>query len=321
MPEPDAPSLVFGAMASPVLHDIPEPHCIQGFKPFVDALVAQGFSCATKPEATFAQSFVKLGRHKDVNRLRFAQAWAFTQVDGFIVVSGDKTEGVEALIKELKAHMDLEGVLPKSHGKVFWVRRLEDNAPPADWLSGAEPSVNKDGFATFAGVFSADKVDEGSKLLAAHLDGTAKGRVADLGAGWGYLSKQILDCSPKIDQLDLFEAEAAALEAAKLNVTDERAAFHWEDVTNLGGFDNSFDQVISNPPFHESRKSEPALGQAFIETSARILKGSGRLLMVANRQLPYEKSLEKAFRSVEKLADEKGYKVIVARNPRPVKRR
>lgn len=313
--------MVLGAVPSTILHEIPEPHCIQGMKPFYDVLVQQGFSCATKPEALFAQSFVKLSRHKDVNRLRVAQAWAFTKEGGYIVVSGDKTEGVEALIKELKTHLALDGVLPKSHGKVFWLKRGNDGAPPVTWLAGAEPSQNKDGYATFAGVFSADRIDEGSKLLAEHLDGTAKGRVADLGAGWGYLSKQVLESSPNIEQLDLFEAEAAALEAAKLNVTDQRAVFHWEDVTNLSGFDGSFDQVISNPPFHETRKSEPALGQKFIEKAARILKGSGRLLLVANRQLPYERSLEQGFRSVEKLAESKGYKVIVARNPRPIKRR
>lgn len=312
---------MLGAVPSPILHDIPEPHCIQGFKPSVDALVQQGFRCEAKPEGMFAQSFVKLSRHKDVNRLRLAQAWAFTQEGGYIVVSGDKTEGVEALIKALKPHLDLDGVLPKSHGKVFWFRRGSEQGVPLDWVSGGQPSTNKDGFATFAGVFSADGIDEGSRLLAEHVDGTAKGRVADLGAGWGYLSKQILDGSPNIDQLDLFEAEAAALEAAKLNVTDPRAKFHWEDVTTLSGFDNSFGQVISNPPFHETRKSEPALGQKFIETSARILKTSGRLLLVANRQLPYEKSLEQAFRSVEKLAESKGYKVIVARNPRLTKKR
>ena len=34
--------------------------------------------------------------------------------------------------------------------------------------------------------------------------------------------------------------------------------------------------------------------------------------MVANRNLPYEQTLEKAFRKVVKLADEGGYKVLEA---------
>ena len=317
----DDPSLVLGAVPSPVLSELSEPLCIQSFKPYYDALTAQGLSCDTKPSGTFTQSFVKLSRHKGVNRLRVAQAWALTQDGGTIVVSGDKTEGVEALIKDLKKLMTLDGVLPKSHGKVFWMTRTDSAGPPLDWLAGAEPSKNKDGFATAAGVFSAEKADIGSKLLAEHLDPNAKGLVADLGAGWGYLSKQLLERASAVEQLDLFEAEATALEMAKLNVTDPRAAFHWEDVTNMTGFENSYNLVISNPPFHESRKSEPQLGQKFIEKAARILKRSGVLMMVANRQLPYERALQDQFRTVEKVADSSGYKVIVARNPRPVKQR
>ena len=320
MPEPVGPTLVIGALPSQVLNTLPEPHCVQSFKPYHDAITAQGITCATKPEGQFAQSFVKLSRHKDVNRLRTAQAWAHTHVGGIVIISGDKTEGVEALLKDLKKQIALDGVLPKSHGKVFWMRRTDAISPPVDWLAGAEPSKNKDGFATMAGVFSADKIDRGSKLLAEHLT-DAKGIVADLGAGWGYLSHTLLKQSPEIARLDLFEAEATALDAARLNVTDPRAEFHWEDVTNMTGFENSYDLVISNPPFHESRKSEPQLGQKFIEKAARILKRSGVLMMVANRQLPYERTLEQQFKITENLADSSGYKVIVARNPRPVKRR
>ena len=311
---------MIGALPSAVLDELPSPHCIQGFKPYHDQLQVRGFSCATAPDAQYPQSFVKLSRHKDVNRLRVAQAWAHTIDGGPIVVSGDKTEGVEALIKELKAHTTLDGVLPKSHGKVFWLTRSAANTPPPEWLRGTEPTKNKDGFATVAGVFSADKIDEGSKLLTAHLDKNTKGSVADLGAGWGYLSKHLLDLAPNISHLDLFEAEAAALNVAKLNVTDPRAAFHWQDVPNMVGFENSYDLVISNPPFHETRKSEPHLGQKFIEKAARILKRSGTFLMVANRQLPYERVLQEQFRTTEQVADRGGYKVIVARNPLPVKR-
>lgn len=317
----ESPSLVIGGLPSPALEHIPEPLCVQSFKPYVDSLEARGIATSLAPVALVERSFVKLSRFKGLNRFRFAQAWAFTQTGGHVVVSGDKTEGVESLIKELKKHLPLEHVLPKSHGKVFWVQKTDAEGVPAEWLTLADPQTNKDGYKTASGIFSSDKIDLGSAQLADTFDETLKGNVADLGAGWGYLSHRLLATSEKVKELHLFEAEATALEMAKLNVTDQRASFHWEDVAGLKGFDNSFDLVISNPPFHETRKSEPDIGKAFIETAARILRSSGRLLMVANRQLPYEETLDQKFRSVEKLSETKGYKIIMAKNPRPRKLR
>ena len=53
------------------------------------------------------------------------------------------------------------------------------------------------------------------------LDGQAE-RIVDLGAGWGFLARAIL-ARDGVRQLDLVEAEAAALDCARRNVTDPRA--------------------------------------------------------------------------------------------------
>ena len=55
------------------------------------------------------------------------------------------------------------------------------------------------------------------------------------------------------------------------------------------------DAVVMNPPFHEGRKADPELGQAFIEAAAGMLGAKGKLYMVANRHLPYEETLERLF--------------------------
>ena len=75
---------------------------------------------------------------------------------------------------------------------------------------------------------------------------------------------------------------------------------------------NPYDWVIMNPPFHSGRAAEPALGQRFIEVASSTLPRGGRLLMVANRNLPYEQILEKTFRRVEKLSERDGFKVFEA---------
>jgi 16S rRNA (guanine1207-N2)-methyltransferase len=165
-------------------------------------------------------------------------------------------------------------------------------------------------------MFSPEHADPGSQRLAAAVGGRLSRRVADLGAGWGWLARSALASNPDITRLDLYEAEATAVEAARANVTDPRARFHWSDVAALGAEAGPYDAVITNPPFHHGRRAEPDLGAAFIQTAARILRPQGRLMMVANRQLPYEATLAAAFRQVDRLEEAGAYKVILAERPR-----
>ena len=71
--------------------------------------------------------------------------------------------------------------------------------------------------------------------------------------------------------------------------------------------------VVMNPPFHDGGAEDRSLGAAFIAAAARALKPGGRLLMVANRHLPYEAPLREAFGKVALLAETGGYKVHEAR--------
>ena len=131
-----------------------------------------------------------------------------------------------------------------------------------DWEEAAQLSANESGFLTAPGMFSCKKIDQGSAALAPFLT-DLKGRGADFGAGWGWMSKQAL-LADAVTALDLFEADFYALEAAKQNLNDSRATYHWADVANLPKQRDPYDFIISNPPFHQTRKAEPDLGKAFI---------------------------------------------------------
>jgi 16S rRNA (guanine1207-N2)-methyltransferase len=233
------------------------------------------------------------------------------------VVASAKSDGIDSLARAVARQIPLDGAFVKAHGRVFWLARPETlPVAVAIWARDAEPSPNADGYLTAPGMFSPDHADPGSRRLAAALDGRIAGRVADLGAGWGWLAQAALEQAPGITELDLYEAEATALDAARANVPDPRARFHWTDATGLGDGVPPYDAVIANPPFHQSRAAEPDLGAAFIVAAARILKPSGRLLMVANRQLPYEATVAATFRHWEKLAEDGVYKIVQAERPR-----
>ena len=282
---------------------------IQPMKPDHDVWDARGYDCVPEVAtgARFDLAVVFIPRAKRLARHLLAQAVAVT--DGPVLVDGAKTDGIDSLLKELKARTVPSAAISKAHGEAF---RIDGGLDLSDWLA-APQQVTAD-FVTAPGVFSADGIDPASQHLAACLPAKLGSTVADLGAGWGYLSAQILTRAG-VSKLHLVEADHDALTCAQRNVADPRAEFHWADARSWGA-KGSLDAVVMNPPFHSGRAAEPALGQAFIANAARLLKPSGQLWMVANRHLPYETALAEAFASVVEAGGDNRFKILHASRPR-----
>lgn len=284
-------------------------HVIQGFRPDHDALAAAGFDVGTAPTGAYAAALVCLPRAKAQTRAMVAEAVALTG-GGLVVVDGQKTDGIESLLKEVRRRTEVEAVISKAHGKLFSFQ----GGDFADWAADPAGQVIAEGFVTRLGVFSADSIDAGSAALAAALPADLPKNVADLGAGWGYLSRAIL-ARKGVATLHLVEADHAALECARQNVTDPRAQFHWADARRFRP-SPPLDAVVTNPPFHTNRASDPDLGRAFIAAAAGMLKPSGRLYLVANRHLPYETEAQKLFQEVREIAGDRSFKILLAAKPR-----
>ncbi|MBU3032779.1 class I SAM-dependent methyltransferase [Tritonibacter mobilis] len=282
---------------------------IQPLKPENDYWTARGLTCVAEAEAgaTYAAAVVFIPRAKPLARQLVAQAVAATQ--GPVLIDGVKTDGIDSLLKELKKRTTPSAATSKAHGKAFCI---EGGLDLSDWILGSQEVSG--GFVTEPGVFSADGIDPASALLAQALPAKLGKEIADLGAGWGYLSAQILG-RDTVATLHLVEADHIALTCARRNVDDARAQFHWADARQWG-VKGSLDAVVMNPPFHTGRAAEPALGQAFIANAARLLKPAGQLWLVANRHLPYETPLNEAFASLTEVAGDNRFKILHASRPR-----
>ncbi len=290
------------------LSDLPrEAQVVQPFKPFHDHFATQGFVATPNSDAPCQDAVVFLPRAKALARALIHQACS--RASGVIVVDGAKTDGVDSLLKDIRKRVAIEGPISKAHGKIFWFQSDADAF--ADWAAPENQMV--DGFHTAPGVFSADSIDPASALLLKSLPTKRGTRIADLGAGWGFLSAKLIDDT--LRSLHLVEADHTALTCARANVTDPRAQFHWADATKWST-PEPLDMVIMNPPFHTSRSADPTLGQGFITSAARNLTRNGQLWMVANRHLPYEATLAEAFARVDEVAGDNRFKVFHASRPR-----
>lgn len=276
-----------------------------GFRPDFEFWQATGVPVTVAP-VTAPATLVVLPRAKALARGMIAQACALS---GLIIVDGQRTDGVDSLWRELRDRLGEMPTVTKAHGRMFWFPVTDKMV---DWAIAA-PEPDEAGFYRQPGVFSESGIDRGSQVLAAALPAKLPARIADLGAGWGYLSAAALTRTG-LQQIDLIEAESLSLDCARLNVTDPRARFVWADVTSHTP-DRAYDAVIMNPPFHAGRAAEPALGQAFIAAAARLLAPHGQLWMVSNRHLPYETALRGKFRNLAEVGQDGAFKVFHATRP------
>lgn len=291
----------------------------QGHFPDHAALRARGFSAMPRVEGQFAHVIVVLPRSKAAARHNILTYSKRVLPGGSFWIDGQKTEGVDSVLKDIRRFGLITDVHSKAHGKIFRVDHAVLQQLPQDWI--AKPVEIIPGFTTQPGVFSADAVDPGSMLLARHLPDKLPARLVDFGAGWGWLAAQAL-MKTGVETVHLVESDFDSLELARLNVRDPRAQFHWADARAFR-LPEPVNGLIMNPPFHIGRKADPALGAAFVAAAAQLLTTAGRLWMVANRHLPYEAQLRHHFAHVEETGGDSRYKIFEAsgalRNPKPGK--
>ncbi len=308
---PEGSVLVIGAGAGDDLSPLtPSATTIQqGHATDHAALSARGWTVAPQVERDgFDAAVVMLPRAKSLARARIAHAAARLAPDAPLWIDGQKHDGVDSILKEMRRLAPVDEVHSKAHGTIFRVRVPAGEWLPDDWA--ARPAQVAPGFVTRPGVFSADGIDPGSALLVRHLPDRLPTRLVDLGAGWGWLAAQALR-RPGVEVIHLVEAEHAALESARDNIDDARARFHWADGRDFT-LPEPVNGVIMNPPFHDGRRADPGLGAAFIASAARLLTGAGHLWMVANRHLPYETELSRHFATVAEIGGDNRFKIIQA---------
>jgi 16S rRNA (guanine1207-N2)-methyltransferase len=303
--------------------------CEQSFKPDVDALLRSGCEMHDSRDhggdGTFPLVLVLPPRQRDEARALFAQAVARVQPGGVIVACSANDEGAKSAEADLARIAGPTSALSKNKCRVFWVTPGTggDAQQAEQWRTLDAPRAIADGrFRSRPGVFAWDRIDMASALLAAHLPADLAGRAADLGAGWGFLSAELLQRCPSIHALDVYEAEARALDLARENLagfgTRVAIDYRWHDVTS--GLPATYEVIVTNPPFHAGSSAvRPDIGRRFIAVAAAALNPGGRLWLVANRHLPYEAVLNESFGSVRIVAQQQGFKIVEAVKAMPAK--
>jgi 16S rRNA (guanine1207-N2)-methyltransferase len=281
------------------------------WRPAYDRWRALGIEVTRRidPERRFPRIVLRIARHRERGLSRLALAFEHLEPGGALLVLGANDRGIKRMAKSLHA----ETVAMKHRARVLAVSQRPDAETLAAWRAhGALRHVPEIAAISAPGIFAWDRLDVGTALLVAHLPDDLAGRGADLGCGWGGLTRAVLARCPGVTSIDLSDADALALDAARSNLADRPdLTFRWQDDT--GTIERGvYDWIVSNPPFHDRDDTDPEIGRRFIANAATALRPGGTLLLVANRRLPYEGALAAHFTGVERLAERDGYKVFRA---------
>jgi 16S rRNA (guanine1207-N2)-methyltransferase len=289
----------------------PQIHAVQGFRSDFLRLQRAGFHVTPEVSGdSFDGALILVSRHRGETRMLLNQALVCVKADGMVVLAGAKNDGIASVAKEVGEQFEILGSLSKHHAKSFWFENTSASRFAEETLELVE-----DLYETAPGMFSSGHVDPGSAFLIESLPRDLKGRIADFCAGWGYLSVETAMKCPAVKSIDLFEADYASLEVARRNLErlkpEVPASFHWLDLI-AEKTPGNYDTIVMNPPFHQGRAADPAIGNAIIRNAQNALHKGGKLFLVANRSLPYETTLEAMFYKSGELARNAYYKVLWA---------
>jgi 16S rRNA (guanine1207-N2)-methyltransferase len=233
-------------------------------------------------------------------------------------------KGAKSYMRKLTETIGPAKVVMRSGG--YWVMRAERNAicsPEAVDLSRYEHTIETElrgrryKFESYAGIFSRNKIDDGTRLLIETLDVRPRHSVIDIGCGYGPIGIAAAHAA-SVGRIVMVDCNARAVEYAELNIR----AHHLNHARKNGKprveavlgdrFDavigERFDRVVSNPPFHAGNDVLfPLVDEAY-----KHLRIHGRLYLVLMRYAGLRRHMHKVFGNCGIAADDGKYVVLVS---------
>ncbi|GJA18679.1 ribosomal RNA small subunit methyltransferase C [Aeromonas caviae] len=161
------------------------------------------------------------------------------------------------------------------------------------------------------GVFSADGLDLGTQMLLASLP-PVTGKLLDFGCGAGVIGSVLAKRNPAL-AVTMVDINALALESSRrtLAVNGLSGRVHASDV--YSDIAETFQQIVSNPPFHAGLKTFYAATETFLAKAPEYLTANGALTIVANAFLRYQPILDAHFKQTEVIAGDAKFKVYLSK--------
>ena len=164
-------------------------------------------------------------------------------------------------------------------------------------------------FITDAGVFSRDGLDRGTELLLDALP-PLKGRVLDLGCGWGAVGVALGKRYPELD-IVMTDINSRAVGLARRNLAENGVSATVLQGDGFAAVEGRFDAIVTNPPIRAGK----AVIYGLFARAREFLRPGGALYVVIRKQQGAPsalKFLKEKYTSAEIIDRSSGFHVIRA---------
>jgi 16S rRNA (guanine1207-N2)-methyltransferase len=207
---------------------------------------------------------------------------------------------------------ETEKITQDGKQRVYRFKNTKRNIQPDSFDIETHFTAEVDGqeldFTACEGLFSPNKLDDGSRLLIENLQLSEGDEVIDLACGYGIVGifiKELNDTQIYFTDDNRTATHYAEKNLNKNNISD----FELKNRDCLDGFqDQKFDAVVTNPPTHQGK----AVTDEMFNQAHSVLREGGQLYLVYNQNMNFESQLRQKFSKVEILEKENNYAVTRA---------
>jgi 16S rRNA (guanine1207-N2)-methyltransferase len=297
-----------------------------------ESMLGDDDSAATLAPGSFGVIGLNVEAARSYRLLReiVAQAAALVTESGCLLVAGPKKGGAvvaAATLREHFASVELEAyrkghrIYGASRPRALASASVNLDGQPAAFALAEQPAPvvtlvlrgQTLQLVQDARIFARGQLNPASRMLAEVFEVEPGTDLLDLGCGGGVLGILAALLAPTA-RCTLVDADPLAVSAARRGAAlsgAENVSVHLSDVlADLPG--QTFDTILINPPFHRGRAYDPALAERFLTEASAALRPGGRLWVVCNRFLPYERTLTRLLGAPREAAGDRSYKVLVA---------
>ena len=289
------------------------------------------------PEAEpFDVGCLLLPKGRDLARLYLLAFFSALRSGARLYVAGPNKGGIKSVLEDA-ALLYGQGQLLAYKGGNRIALFVRPDALPELPVEFRAPGLQQGGFDCFAaeigerryeiatrpGVFARHGLDAGTRLLLETLTVRPTDRVLDVGCGYGIIgmaaAQHVGPEAVTLVDADLIAIQCAAETLRRNGLAQMRLLLGDGPAAVVG---EQFTLIVSNPPFHSGHSTTLEIARRFVSQAYDALERRGRLVIVANRFLPYHHAMQETFGSVETLAQTPQYRVLastrMAKRPRKI---
>ncbi|MGI5916368.1 MAG: methyltransferase [Anaerolineae bacterium] len=275
---------------------------------------------------------MSLPKGRDLARLFLLSAYKALRDGGRLYLAGANKAGIKSVASDAEALFGRSTVLgyKGGHRAILLIRPSRANEPELPSIYRA-PGIEEGTFAEFdvsvgehvyhirsrPGVFSWEHLDAGTRLLLEHTPIHVTDRVLDVGCGYGIIGIHAARIAHK-GHATLVDVDALACQSARASL--EANGIRHADVIIGDGLkavgDRHYTLILSNPPFHSGHRVTLNIAETFVRDAYTALEPRGRLVIVANRFLPYDRIMNEVFGAVTTLAQTSRFHLLLAEKAR-----